>query len=223
MQISTEHLNSLKQWEGLRLKSYQDQGGIWTIGYGHTENVKEGQSITQEEADSLLKKDLEKFEAIVTETILVELTQAQFAALVSFVFNVGEEAFKKSSLVKKLNQGNYESVPGELSRWVYCSGVRNLGLVNRRAAESGLWAKGSFVAGNQIEAERPTAPVFHKTPEGQATMVTTAGVLGSIFTDSANQLYPYTSSFSLLKPIFLILTLLGLALGMWSAYRKINR
>jgi len=147
----------IKQWEGVKLYSYQDVAGIWTIGYGHTSaagipNVKPGMRINGTEAEEILKKDLSKFEARVEKLVKVVLNDNQFAALVSFDFNTG--ALHKSTLLKKLNAGDYDAVPGELMKWVSAGGKKVKGLVNRRAAESGLWAKGQFVASNTVVATK---------------------------------------------------------------------
>jgi len=149
-EIGLEHI---KKWEGLRTKAYRDAGGTWTIGYGHTSaagtpQVREGMVISKIQADEILARDLAYFEAAVARNVKVALNDSQFAALVSFCYNVGEAAFKRSNLLKKLNQGDYEAVPAELGKWVYAKGKRVQGLVNRRAAEAGLWVKGAFVASN---------------------------------------------------------------------------
>lgn len=134
-------IEKLKQWEGCRLIAYRDPAGIWTIGYGHTgPDVKPGMQITQEQADRLLMGDLARFEFAVDRAVKVPLTDNQFGALVSFAFNVGAAAFDKSTLLKRLNQGNYSAVPGELARWNRAGGKQLAGLVNRRAAEAVLWA-----------------------------------------------------------------------------------
>lgn len=140
-------IEKLKQWEGCRLTAYCDSGGVWTIGYGHTgPEVKQGMQITQQQAEALLAADLVRFERCVDAGVRVPLTDNQFGALVSFAFNVGIEAFKRSTLVRKLNDGDYNAVPSELARWVNAGGRRLQGLVNRRAAEAGLWVTGAFVA-----------------------------------------------------------------------------
>ncbi|GAA5099234.1 lysozyme [Bartonella acomydis] len=156
--ISKEGLELIKQWEGLRLEAYRDVACIWTIGYGHTSNaghplVKKGMRITQEQAEEILCKDLKQFEKAVEEAVTVSLTDAQFAALVSFCYNVGTKAFCKSTLLKKLNQGDYEAVPGELQKWNKVGGKPFVGLSNRRAAEAGLWAKGAYIASNYHRVE----------------------------------------------------------------------
>lgn len=151
-------IDKLKQWEGCRLVAYRDSGGVWTIGYGHTGlDVYSGMKISQERADRLLASDLLRFERAVNEAVKVALSDNQYGALVSFAFNVGVDAFKKSTLLRKLNRGEYSAVPGELARWNKAGGKTLAGLVNRRAAEAGLWATGGFVSSAPVAAT-PFAP-----------------------------------------------------------------
>lgn len=179
----------LEQWEGLRLTAYQDQGGVWTIGYGHTGKVRgqplgKGVTITKEEADQLLALDLAKFEAAVEQSVTVSLSDNQRGALVSFTFNVGVGAFKGSTLLKKLNKGDYASVPLELAKWTRVAGKPNAGLANRRAAEAGLWASGGFVASAPVQPAKPSAPPLAKsktTLAGLGAASTTGlGLLGQV-------------------------------------------
>lgn len=169
--INDRGLQKLKQWEGLRLEAYADIAGVLTIGYGHTSSagapsVHKGLVITEAQADDILRDDLKKHEARVVRLVTVPLTDNQFAALVSFDFNTG--ALHKSTLLKKLNAGNYNAVPTELLRWVKTTDphtkkkVTSKGLVNRRSAEAGLWAKGEEVASNTSTAEPRPAPVITK-------------------------------------------------------------
>lgn len=159
--ISPEGLALIKQWEGCKLRAYKDAVGVWTIGYGSTgAHVRPGMTITQAEADNLLIADLARFERAVEKLVKVPLSDGQFAALVSFAFNVGEGALAKATLLKKLNAGNYGAVPAELMKWVNAGGKKLQGLVNRRAAEAGLWAKGSFVSSNTVEAKPAKPPVL---------------------------------------------------------------
>lgn len=168
--ISDVGLAKLKQWEGLRLAAYRDSAGILTIGYGHTSDaamkVVAGQTITEGRADELLRIDLDDAEEAVSAKVKVTLTDNQFAALVSFAFNVGITAFAKSTLLRKLNKGDYAAVPSELARWNKSGGKVVQGLTNRRAAEAGLWASGAFVS-SASQAATPSAPArtLALTPE----------------------------------------------------------
>ncbi|GAA4667469.1 lysozyme [Bartonella pachyuromydis] len=151
--ISKEGLALIKKWEGLCLNAYEVRVGVWVIGYGHTSavgtpHVHKGMRITEAEAEKILYQDLQQFEYVVEKTVTVPLNDEQFAALVSFSYNIGIDAFRDSTLVKKLNKGNYEAVPTELQKWTRVGGKRLPGLVNRRAAEAGLWAQGSYVSPN---------------------------------------------------------------------------
>ncbi|WP_273789645.1 lysozyme [Bartonella sp. ML70XJBT] len=161
--ISQEGLALIQQWEGLRLNAYKDAIGVWTIGYGHTSAagkpfVHKGMTMTEKQAEDLLRQDLRQFENTVEQAVQVSLTDEQFAALVSFCYNVGTRAFCNSTLLKKLNNGEYEAIPTELQKWTKAGGKRLQGLVHRRVAEAGLWAKGAFVSSNYqtVETQAPT-------------------------------------------------------------------
>jgi lysozyme len=138
--INAAGLALVKAHEGLRLEAYRDTSGIWTIGYGHTKGVKPGDCIDAERAGQLLEADLMEAERAVEALVAVPLTDNQFSALVSFVFNLGEAAFARSTLLKKLNQGGYALVPVCLRSWVFDEGRVLQGLVKRRAAEAALWS-----------------------------------------------------------------------------------
>lgn len=146
MQLSEEGYKLIKHYEGLRLKSYLCAAGVLTIGYGHTGKVKKNEVITIEQADILLRQDVRESEAVVNSVVKVPMTQGQFDALTSFVFNLGSGAFKASSLLKKLNRGDYDGAVKEFSRWVFAGNKKLPGLVKRREAEQGLFLTGEFKA-----------------------------------------------------------------------------
>lgn len=172
--VNDATLALIKQWEGLRLSAYQDVAGVWTIGYGHTGGVRIAERITAMEAEHLLRADLDRFEAAVDRHVTVPLNDNQFGALVSFAFNVGERAFESSTLLRMLNAGDYAAVPAELAKWNRAGGRRVAGLVNRRAAEAGLWVRGDFIASNTVEAAPPAGPVA-----ANATPLTIGGAIGA--------------------------------------------
>ena len=119
-QLSKEGADFIKSMEGLRLGAYLDSAGVLTIGYGHTGgDVHSGQQISQAEADSYFSKDIGWAVTALSSSVKVPLNQAQFDALVSFTFNVGDGAFRSSTLLKKLNAGDTSAVPDEMNRWVY--------------------------------------------------------------------------------------------------------
>jgi lysozyme len=139
MRISQEGVNLIKHFEGCRLEAYKCPAGVWTIGYGHTANVKEGDSVDQEAAEAFLIEDLESFEQDVTRLVEVPLTQQQFDALVSWTFNLGAGNLAESTLLRKLNNYQYAEVPEQMMRWVRAGGQVLDGLVKRRAAEAALF------------------------------------------------------------------------------------
>ena len=139
MKISLEGLSLIKKFEGCRLEAYYCSGGVLTIGYGHTGGVKETDTITQEEADKLLKGDVLKFEKYVSDNVKVDLDQSQFDALVAWTFNLGVGNLRESTMLKKLNNEDYKSVPSEMKRWNKAGGKTLDGLIRRRKAESLLF------------------------------------------------------------------------------------
>ena len=139
MKISQEGLSLIKRFEGCRLKSYKCSANVLTIGYGHTSGVKETDTITQDEADKLLQEDVEQFEKYVDDNVTVELGQSQFDALVAWTFNLGVGNLRESTMLKKLNNEDYKSVPSEMKRWNKAGGKTLDGLIRRRKAESLLF------------------------------------------------------------------------------------
>ena len=139
MQISKVGLDLIKQFEGLYLNSYRCPAGIPTIGYGHTAGVAMGQTITQQQADDYLRRDVRQFERAVSRQVTVPLTQGQFDALVSFAFNLGEGALAQSTLLRLLNAGDYAGAAAQFDRWNKAAGRVLPGLVRRRAAERALF------------------------------------------------------------------------------------
>ena len=139
--MSEKGLALVKSFEGCYLEAYLCPAKVWTIGYGHTDNVEKGQTITKEEAERLLIKDLAWAENVVEDALKVPVTAHQFDALTSFVFNVGEGAFRKSTLLRELNRGNYDAVPRQLLRWDKAGKPKRTlkGLTRRRVAEAALW------------------------------------------------------------------------------------
>ena len=139
--INDAGLALVKAQEGLRLQAYRDGGGVWTIGYGHTNAVAPGDVIDAAEAERLLDADLAEAERAVAALVRVPLSDNQFAALVDFVFNEGEGALAGSTLLKRLNEGGYALVPACLKSWTLDNGRVAAGLVKRRAAEAALWSE----------------------------------------------------------------------------------
>ena len=137
MKTSQEGIKALCQEEGCVLRTYKCAAGVDTIGYGHTgPEVKPGMTITQAQAEALLKLDLLRFERAVETAVAPEvLTQGQFDALVSLCFNIGVGAFNKSTLVKKLRAGDLAGAAAQFTVWNRAGGVFNAALLARRTRE----------------------------------------------------------------------------------------
>ncbi len=140
MKISQKGIDLVKSFEGLELKAYKDSVGILTIGWGSTgSHVTAGMTITKEQAEQLLKKDLERFERGVSDLVKVPLNQNQFDALCSFAFNLGLGNLKSSTLLEKLNSLDYQGAANEILRWNRAGGKVLAGLTRRRIAERDLF------------------------------------------------------------------------------------
>ena len=139
MNISQEGLSLIKKFEGCEYNAYKCAAGVWTIGYGHTAGVKEGDLVTQQEADKILEEDMKEYEGYINDYVTVDLNQNQFDSLVSWVFNLGPNNLKSSSMLKVLNNGAYEDVPAQIKRWNKANGKTLDGLIRRREAEALLF------------------------------------------------------------------------------------
>lgn len=154
--ISKKGIERIKLWEKLELESYQDGGGVWTIGYGTTAKVRPGMKITEALAEKLLMDYI----AIQTQQLNVLLadveliSQEQFDAISSFVYNVGITQFAKSTMLKLLKEKNWLKAANQLVRrdskgiyhgWIYDNGKKIKGLINRRTAEKEVFLRGSLV------------------------------------------------------------------------------
>ena len=137
--INEAGLELIKDFEGLRLNAYRDAVGVWTIGYGHTSTAYPGQRITTAQATALLRQDVANFEQAVTQAVRVPITENQFAALVSFTYNVGSGALNSSTLLRKLNTGDTFGAANEFLRWNRAGGRVLAGLTRRREAERSLF------------------------------------------------------------------------------------
>lgn len=144
MQISEEGIGFIKGKEELRLSAYDDGGGVWTIGWGHTKDVRKGDVCTEDQALAWLHEDLAPAEAAVARLVKVELTQSMYDALVSFVFNVGVKAFADSLLLEFLNKKDFWKIPEQLCRWRHDGGKPVRGLLIRRLEEGLLFMKEKF-------------------------------------------------------------------------------
>ncbi len=137
--ISKKGQDLIKKWEGVKFSAYDDGGGVKTIGYGHTGRGVSKGSITKDEAEQLFASDLAEAEQVIDSKVKVPLTQNQKDALASLVFNIGETQFSSSTLLKKLNAGDYEAAADEFLKWRKDNGKVVLGLVKRRTDEKNLF------------------------------------------------------------------------------------
>ncbi|VDZ89172.1 glycoside hydrolase family protein [Lelliottia amnigena] len=144
MQTSDKGIALIKEFEGCKLTAYQDSVGVWTIGYGWTQPVdakpiRAGMTIKQETAERLLKTGMVSYESDVSRLVKVGLTQGQFDALVSFTYNLGARSLSTSTLLRKLNAGDYAGAADEFPRWNKAGGKVLNGLTRRREAERALF------------------------------------------------------------------------------------
>jgi lysozyme len=145
MHMTEEGLALIRHFEGFRAEAYRCPAGVWTIGYGHTAEagppaVKPGMRMSEAEARAVLARDVDAFASAVRAGLTREVSPRQFSALVSFAFNVGTGAFARSSVLKAVNEGRLDAVPGRLKLWVKARGRVLPGLVRRRAAEAAMFA-----------------------------------------------------------------------------------
>lgn len=136
MKSSNILISKIKEFEGFRSEPYKCPAGVWTIGYGHTADVKPGDKISEAEAERLLRKDLIHYEAFV-ESLNVSQKQEKFDALVDFAYNLGCVALEDSTLLKKIRACRPDKeICAEFMRWVYSGKKKLPGLVTRRKWEA---------------------------------------------------------------------------------------
>ena len=142
MQASNAAVELIKQFEGFVSKSYLDLVGIPTIGFGH--RVLKGETfppngITEDEATTLLQSDLKIVDDALTRLITVEISQNQYDAVADFCFNLGQGRLASSTLLRDINNSDFDLAAGEFEKWCFAGGVKNAGLARRRAAEEALF------------------------------------------------------------------------------------
>ena len=231
--ISPQGLNLIKKFEGLHrvqddgmISSYRCPANRWTIGFGSCKGVRSGMKITVKEAEDLLIKDIEDHGKAVKRHVNVPLTQFQYDALTSFVFNLGEGAFKSSTLLKKLNKGLYDEVPEQLNRWNKARVDGKLvplnGLTRRRAAEGALFSSDAGLPSDEGGSEMPQK-VSAAAPKSLAKSKTMAGAgiagAATAMNEISGQLQgllPYADS---LKVLFLVCAIGGIALAAYARFK----
>lgn len=133
-------LSLTKRYEGLRLRAYQDQGGVWTVGYGHTgKEVRAGLEITPLQAEAYLRADMRNAIDCVNRLVTSPIEQRHFDALVDFCFNAGSGNLTRSDLLRKVNARDWPAAAEQFGLWINVNGHPNRGLVRRRAAETAMF------------------------------------------------------------------------------------
>ena len=190
MRITSEGLSLVKNEESLRLTAYTCPAGVLTIGYGHTGiDVFAGEAITQDDADSILRRDINRFETCVTDTC-DETTPEQFSAMVSLAFNIGETAFRKSSVARLHNRGAYSEAAQAFALWNKAGQEVLPGLVKRRALEAALYLK------NADRCDVPPARAVGELPLNRSRAISgqVAALAGTAGTVGLEQLHEGTPS-----------------------------
>lgn len=225
LKTSLRGLAMIRQFEGFRAQAYQDVGGVWTIGYGFTEGVQEGQHMTRAQADARLATELLRYEAAVLAACKVEPNQNQFDALVSLAWNIGPGAMAKSSVIKAHNRGDTQAAARAFGLWNKAGGKEWPGLVRRRAAEAAIYLEpmiGALPQAMPQQVDEPREPARSRTIAGQVAV--TAGtaaasaveVLTKDLQTAQTTLQPLVDMAPVLKWAFVAVVLAGVALTVWA-------
>lgn len=222
-------VNLVKAFEGLHkvledgmVRAYRCPAGKWTIGYGHTKGVRSGMKITKEQAEDFLYEDLDLHGEVVNRLVTVELTQAQFDALTSFVFNLGEPNFAGSTLLKKLNKGDYDGAALEFGKWNKAreNGVLKAfpGLTRRRTAEAALFSMDAEIE-TIPQPQKPVQAALKPLTQSKTMAGASIAGLGTLLSETASQVEALTGYSDSLKYVFLALTLAGIGLVAYSRWK----
>lgn len=230
--VSDSGINLVKKFEGLHkqtedgdIRAYRCPAGKWTIGWGHCKGVKSGMRVSVAECEQFIQDDLNEAGAAIRRHVNVPLSQYQFDALASFVFNLGEGNFRSSTLLKKLNKGLYDEVPEQIMRWnkARVEGVLTplRGLTRRRTAEAALFSMDAPLAedGGDLMPQKPEQQATKKLAKSKTIAGAGAagiGTIGSVLGDAAANIEGLIAYSDSLKFIFLGLTIAGIALVTYS-------
>lgn len=232
MKLSIQGEQLIKEGEGLKLYAYDDKNpskpflkgkpkGTLTIGYGHTSAAGEpkvvpGMKITKAEAEQIFRRDVQKFATQVDALVTREVTQNQFDALVAFAYNVGIGAFTTSTLLKRVNAGQFDKVPAEFMKWVNQNGELVPGLVNRRRAEVAVWrgitSDSVAPVSTSVDVPQPEKPVSKSRIANASVGV---GLMGGL--EVANQFNTAVATASATHDSVGILTVLTRSPTFWIA------
>lgn len=214
MVTSSKGVKALASEEGEVLESYQDVAGTWTVGIGNTSHAGPGITITKAKSRALLKKDLKIAEDAINRLVKVDLSQNMFDSLSSLVFNIGVGAFAKSTLLKKLNKGDYLGAADEFLKWRKAGGRVISGLVKRRARERAMFLDGyevhstdDYELESNLEPDHPLRQPVHANKPTMALAGTgTAGALMG----AAESVAPLAEYSVYLQILFAILVITGI-------------
>jgi len=231
VRTSQNGIDLVKAFEGLHkvkadgnVRSYRCPAGRWTIGYGHTHGVKSGMTITPEEAEELLVEDLKTAEASVERLVKVDLTQNQFDALVSFVFNLGHGNFANSTLLRKLNRGDYEEAAEEFVRWNKARVDGELkplaGLTRRRTAEAALFNMDVELPSEQgdLMAQKPEQAEAKSLGKSRTLFGLSVAGASTAISEATTKLQPLVAYADSLQMIFVVLTVIGIGIAAYARY-----
>ena len=231
--VSQDCVEIVKKFEGLHklrddglVHAYRCPAGVWTLGFGKTKGIRSGMTCTIAEAEQHLKDELDAHGKIVKRLVNVPLSQGQYDALVSFVFNVGGGNFKSSTALKRLNSGMYDDVPEQLNRWNKARVDGKLtplrGLTRRRAAEAAIFSRDAQLPsdeGGPEMAQKPTAKA--PKPLIKSKTMAGAGIAGAAtgLNEVAGQLQGLVAYADSLKTIFLLCAIGGIALAAYARWK----
>jgi len=228
---SAAGLSIIKSFEGLHrlgddgiVRAYRCPAGKWTVGYGHTKGVRSGMKVTPEECEQFLIDDVKWCEEAVRRHVEVPLSQRQFDALISFVFNLGEGSFARSTLLKRLNKGHYDEVPEQLQRWnkARVDGVLKplRGLTRRRSAEAALFSMDAPMASEDGDKmpQKPEPTATKPLRKSKTMAGAAAGGVGVTLSTTAEQLQGLVPYSDAIKWVFLAVAVAGIALTAYARW-----
>jgi lysozyme len=226
MKMTKAGLDLIKQWEGFRAKAYRCPAQVWTVAFGHTSMagppaVKPGMVVSKAEGERILLNDLKVYEAGVRSAIKVNLTPNQYSACVSLCYNIGVGAFRRSSVARFCNRGQWKNAIDAFALWNKAGGKVLPGLVKRRAAEAALFAK----SGNARDEIRPVVDVPKGKPMALSTTNMAAGVTAAAGITAATKdvVDNTTSIFSGSNIVIVLLILVILAGAGWIIWERYNK
>lgn len=225
MKISDRGIKLIEDFESYRGEAYLCPAGVWTIGFGSTENVKEGDTLTLSQARARLRKELGKYEAAVLSATSARVTQCQFDALTSFAFNVGTAGMKGSTVIKCHNRQDYQAAARAFGMWNKVKGKVLLGLTRRRAAEAAVYLS------EDVVEEMPQAVDGEKSMG--ASTINRAGVVAggtaavATVSETIRTAADVKDSVSSLGdwiiPILLVITICAVGYIVWERFQQRNR